>query len=148
MKKSDGITKTAPRLNDKTADWYRKSFESLNAGLEYTLEATPDLYRRTLYDLQGKFTRGELMLMLDAMNGHRSNPHMAGIELGAHVVDRMALENLDKKWGIPDRWAFNKKLADLSYYDRACLEIWVQAFWAQKKHDKIEEYVAALATNA
>lgn len=145
MKKANDIVKTAPRIIEKTAEFYRGKFSSLNAGLEYILEAFPELYARTIHALRGKFTRGELMLMLDVMNGHWYNPHGAGYEMGPNVADGMALDHLDEKWDIPDKWALNKKLADLHNFDRACLEIWIQGFWNQGDHRNIEEYVAALA---
>jgi hypothetical protein len=144
MKKSNDIVKTAPRIIEKTADFYRTKFNTLNAGLEYVLEAFPCLYARTISDLRGKFTRGELMLFIDAMNGHWYNPHGAGFEMGANVADGMALDHLDEKWGIPEKWALNKKLADITQFDRACLEIWIQAFWNQESYENIEEYVAQL----
>lgn len=135
----------SPRVFEETQAWYAKSFESINAGCEYILEAFPELYARTIHDLKGKFTRGELMLFIDVMNGHFYNPRGAGYEMGANVADGMALDHLDEKWGIPDKWVLNKKLANLHNFDRACLEIWIQAFWNQDDYSNIEEYVAALA---
>jgi hypothetical protein len=144
MKKSNDIVKTAPRIIEKSADFYREKFNTLNAGLEYVLEAFPGLYARTIADLKGKFTRGELMLFIDVMNGHWYNPHGAGFEMGANVADGMVLDHLNEKWEIGESWPLNKKLADLHNFDRACLEIWIQAFWNQDDHDNIEEYVAAM----
>lgn len=146
MKKANDIVKTAPRIIEKSAAFYRDKFDTLNAGLEYVLEAFPDLYRRTLADLRGKFTRGELMLMIDVQNGHWYNPHGAGMEMTPNVSDGIALDHLDEKWGI-DGDALNKKLAAVSHFDRTCLEIWVQSFWNQDEHDNIEEYVKQLSIN-
>lgn len=143
MKKSNDIVKTAPRIIEKTAVFYRDKFSSLNAGLEYIIEAMPDLYAHTMHDLRGKFTRGELMLMVDVMNGHWYNPHGAGQEMTPNVSDGIALDHLDKKWEI-DGKALNAKLAALTMFDRACLEIWIQAFWNQNDHGNIEEYVAVM----
>lgn len=143
MKKSTDIVKTAPRIIEKTADFYRGKFDTLNAGLEYVLEATPDLYAHTMHALRGKFTRGELMLVIDAMNGHWYNPHGAGQEMTPNVADGIALDRLDEKWEI-DGAALNQKLAALTMFDRACLEIWVQAFWNQVDHSNVEEYVGGL----
>lgn len=143
MKKANDIVKTAPRIIEKTADFYRGKFSSLNAGLEYILEAFPELYAHTIHDLRGKFTRGELMLCIDVMNGHWYNPRWAGQEMTPNVSDGIALDRLDEKWEI-DGAALNKKLATLTMFDRACMEIWIQSFWAQDDHDNIEEYVAAM----
>lgn len=134
----------SPRVFEETQGWYAEHFNSINAGCEYILEAFPELYSRTINDLRGKFTRGELMLFIDVMNAHFYNPRGAGLEMGLNVADGMALDQLDEKWEIPDKWALNKKLADLHNFDRACLEIWIQGFWAQDDHSNIKEYVAAL----
>lgn len=139
-----GITKTAPRISDKSADFYRNKFESMNAGLEYVLDAFPALYRYTLNDLKGRFYRGELMLMIDVCNGLWLTPKMAGQHMSAQVSDGIALDHLDEKWEI-DGQDLNKKIARLTIYEAACLELWVQAFWKQDDHSNIEEYVAELA---
>ena len=147
MKKANDIVKTAPRIIEKTADFYRGKFSSLNFGLEYILEAFPDLYAHTMHSLRGKFTRGELMLCIDVMNGHWYNPHGAGQEMTPNVSDGIALDRLDEKWEA-DGAALNKKLANLPMFARACLEIWIQAFWNQDDHGNIEEYVAAMTEAA
>jgi len=143
MKKSNDIVKTAPRIIEKTAAFYREKFNTLNAGLEYILEAFPTLYARTIADLKGKFTRGELMLFIDVMNGHWYNPHGAGQEMTPNVSDGIALDHLDEKWKINGA-TLNKKLATLTMFHRACLEVWIQEFWNQDDHSNIEEYVAAM----
>lgn len=138
-----GITKTAPRISDKSADFYRDKFESMNAGLEYVLDAFPALYRYTLDGLRGKFVQPELMLMIDVCNGLWLTPRMAGQHLSAQVADGIALDKLDEKWNI-DGAELNGKIAGLSIFEAACLELWVQAFWAQDSQDNIEEYVSAM----
>lgn len=144
MKKST-TKRAAPRISDRAADWYAATFGNLNAGAEYIMEATPKLYAMTIDSgIRGKFSRNELMLMLDAMNGHVYNPQYAGSELGMNVANGMALDALDRKWGITDHWGLNRKIADLSPWERACLETWVRAFWQQESHDNIEPYVAEL----
>lgn len=147
MKKANDIVKTAPRITDKTAEFYRENFETLNAGLEYALQAFSQLYKITMHSLCGKFSRGELMLFIDVMNGHLYNPQFAGQEMTLNVSDGIALDRLDEKWEI-DGAALNKKLAALSMFDRACLEIWIQAFWNQDEHGNIEEYVSAMTEAA
>lgn len=139
------ITRCAPRISDRSADFYRRSFGNLNAGAEYILDAFPNLHALTLGGLRGKFSRKELMLMIDVMNGHAYNPMYAGSELGMNVADGMALDSLDKKWGISDPNALCKRISDLSRVERACLELWGRAFWAQESHDdNAESYVAEL----
>lgn len=142
MKK--GITKTAPRVTDKSADFYRRIGGNINAGLEYVLESFPTLYRVTIDDLRGFFSRGELMLMIDAGNGLWLTPMMAGQHLLAQVSDGIALDHLDQKWKI-DGGSLIRKIKDLPPFEAACLELWIQAFWMQDDHDNLEEYVAEMA---
>jgi len=134
------IIKVAPRITDKSAEFYRQTGGNLNAGVEYILEAIPDLYRYTLHTLKGRFTRGELMLMIDVNNGLILTPRIAGQHLGIQVADGIALDYLDGKWEI-DGEELNKKVSNLSLFEAACLELWVQAFWNQEEHGNIEEYV-------
>lgn len=132
----------SPRVFEETQKFYADHFDSINAGCEYILEAFPELYSHTIHAMRGKFTRGELMLCIDVMNGHWYNPPGAGQEMTPNVSDGIALDHVDAKWKI-DGSVLNQKLAGLSIFERACLEIWIQAFWAQDDHSNIEEYVAS-----
>lgn len=138
-----GITKTAPRISDKSAALYKSIFGNTNAGMEYIGDAFPALYRHAIDDLRGKFTRGELMLMIDVCNGLWLTPMMAGQHMISQVSDGIALDGLDEKWEV-DGKELNKKIADLTIFEAACLELWVQAFWQQDEHGNIEEYIAGL----
>lgn len=144
MKKANYIVKTAPRIFEKTAKFYRGKFNSLNAGLEYVLEAFPELYAHTIRNLKGRFDRGELMLMIDIMSGTLLMPWHMRWSLPANVEDGIALEHYDQKWEI-DGDTLKTKLASLTIFESTCLEIWIQGFWNQTDHSNIEEYVAALS---
>lgn len=143
MPTKNEIVKTSPRISSKSADWYKGNFSSVNAGLEYTLESMPSLYRYTLDSLKGRFSRGELMLMIDVNNGLILTPRMAGQHLGAQVSDGIALDRLDDKWKI-DGKELNKKVSGLTIFEAACLELWIGAFWENHEHTDIEKYVADL----
>ena len=133
----------SPRVFEETQEFYGQIFESINAGAEFILEAFPGLYQRTIHDLKGKFTRGELMLMIDVMNGTAIMPQHSGFTIGANVADGIALDHLGEKWKV-EAWPLNKKMADLTNFDRACLELWALAFWSQDDHSNIEEYVGTM----
>jgi hypothetical protein len=143
-KTGPGITKTAPRITDKSAEWYKQSFPSVNAGLEYILDAFPALYQHTIHNLKDRFSRGELMLMIDVNNGLILTPRIAGQHLDAQVSDGIALDKLDEKWEI-DGDVLNGKIAALTIFEAACLELWVQAFWERHEDLDIEEYVKEVA---
>lgn len=138
------IVKVSPRISQKSATEMTKAFASLNAGCEYILDSWPGLYRQTIHALKGRFSRGELMLMIDVMNGTYLTPGHAGQHLDINVEDGIKLDVLDKKWEI-DGPALNKKIAALTIFETASLEWWIQAFWNQDKHNKIEECVAEVA---
>ena len=78
MSKSKKPDHVAPRLSEQTSAFFRDNFRTLNAGAEYALEAWGPLYRRTLAYLRGKFTRGELLLMVDSFNSTFLMPTLAG----------------------------------------------------------------------
>jgi hypothetical protein len=146
-KTGPGITKTAPRIMDKSAEWYRQSFSSLNGGLEYVIDSFPQLYRLTLHSLKGRFSRGELMLILDVNNGLWLTAQHAGQHLSAQVADGISLDELDKKWEI-DGSDLNAKVGALTIFESACMEIWTKAFWeaASRENQDIEEYVRAMTS--
>jgi len=126
-----GRTSTAPRIGDKSAEWYPSVFSSLNAGLEYAADAWPVLYRQTMFNLKGRFTRGELMLIIDVFNSTALTSILAGQQIDIQVADGIALDELDKKWEI-DGNALNRKIAELGMFEAACLEIWANGFWYGK----------------
>ena len=137
-----GPARTAPRIAERSAEFYRANFGNLNAGAEYTLDAFPGLYRRTMGSLRGRFTRGELSLILDISNGLSLTAGIAGQHLGLQVADGIALDALDTKWGV-DAHTLLGKIAGLTVFEAACLEIWGRAYWMQETHD-LEAYVGKM----
>jgi hypothetical protein len=120
-----------PKITAKSFDFYAATFATTNAGTAYTLESFPALYRHTIVrELMSRFTRGELLLMLDVCNGLVLTPGMAGQHLLADVSDGIALDGLAEKWEI-DGPALLTKLQALSIFQAHCLEIWCRAFWEQ-----------------
>jgi len=121
MKK--GHIGTAPRVSEGAAQFYPTIFSSLNAGLEFTIEGFPVLYRRTLHGLKGRFEQKELSLMIDVFNATSIVPQMAGQHLATKVSDGILLDRLDQKWEI-DGKALNEKISKLTIFESACLELW------------------------
>lgn len=134
---------TSPEITEKSAEFYKTTWGSVNGGTTYILDAFPGLYKRTLHDLKGRFTRKELMLMIDVNNGLWLTPGISGQHMSAQVSDGIALDRIDEKWEI-DGDTLNKKVADLSIFEAACLEIWIMAFWEQDDHGNIEDWVGEL----
>jgi len=126
---------TAPRIEGKSAEWYPSVFSSLNGGLEYCADAIPMLYRHTLEHLRREFSRGELMCMIDVFNSTALNPVLAGQQLDIQVADGITLDSLDAKWAI-DGNALNLKIAGLTIFEAACLEIWANGFWYRQNPEE------------
>jgi len=140
------MKKIAPQIDQSSADFLAENFRSLNFGATYVLDAFRPLYRHTLDHIRKHFARGELMLMLDCMNGTALTAGFAGQHLQLNVYDAMKLDGLDKKWGV-NRARLNNELESLTIFERACIEIWANGFWyggPGSEGRDIEEYVAAL----
>jgi len=126
------IKQVGPKINQKTFDFYKSNFATVNAGATYTLESFPALYRHTLLrELRGKFERWELLLMIDALNGVMLTPGMAGQHLLADVSDGIALDGLAAKWSDASPDSFLARLQSLSIFQAHCLEVWCRAYWEQ-----------------
>jgi len=137
---------TAPRLGDAHAEFILKYFPTLNSGCEYILNAWPGIVKRTLADLSGQFTAGELSLIIDVFNGTRLTSGLAGQHLEVQVTDGIDLDRLDKKWDVsPDD--IIAKIRGLSIFEAAVLEIWANGFWYGKNQPKqdLEKYIRELS---
>lgn len=136
------IIKTAPRIPGAAAEWYPGLFESLNQGLEFIIEAFPTLYKRALDEIKGKFLEGELLLMVDVFNATYLLPQILGTHLDIQVSDGCALDGLDQKWGVMKNPLLDK-IAALTSFQAACLELFVVGFWHGGHWEKMDprEYV-------
>ena len=127
--------KITARLTDSTEQFYARNFRNKTGGAEFVLDAFPVLYKRALADLRGKFSPGEISLMLDAFNSTFVDPRQLGQHLELCASDSMALERTDEKWGV-DPPVFIAKIRGLTFFERACLEIFVRAFWESGEWEK------------
>jgi len=141
------MKKIGPRLSDQAAEWYEKNFATRGGGAEFILEAFPTLWKQTLAELRGKFTVGEINLLIDTFNSTLLAPNLLGqhVELCAH--DSMRLDGSDEKWGVAHD-EFMAKLKNLSLFEKACLEIFVRAFWESgewENPDGVDSWVGKIA---
>lgn len=141
----------SPRLSPGVGEWYEQHFPSRNAGGEYVLAAWPNLYRRTLFELKGKFDRPELMLIIDVFNSTMLSPEMAGQELDLQVREGIYLDALDLKWKIDDRLNLIQRVVDLPIFSRAVLTLWANGYWYGRPDTSdlpdlpdLEKYVKAM----
>ena len=135
--------KITPRILDTTEKWLSENFATKHAGAEFVLDAFPVLYRRGLADLRGQFSAPELSLLLDVFNGlYFLTPGLLGEHLVAPATYGIRLEGLAEKWGV-EKDSFLARLDSLSFFERACLEIWLRAFWESGTEDH-EQWVEKL----
>ncbi len=134
----------APQIREGAAEWYGENFKTINSGVVFALEGFPKLYDRALLEVKGRFSREELLLIVDVYNSTALTPGMPMLE--AQVSDGIALDTLDKKWEI-DGKALMKKVQDLTSFQSTVVEIWANGYWYAKPGKKLrdlEEYVKAL----
>lgn len=120
---SDKVS-VGPKIEKKTYAELRELFGNANAGVTWTAEAIPHLYKRALSEIRGRFTEHELKLMIEALNGTILTPMLASQHLLLGVHDSIEMSRLDKKWEV-DRVEVLGKITALTSFQRAMLEIWI-----------------------
>lgn len=124
-----------PKITETTHRFLGSLFGGTpNRGAQLALESFRPLYRMTMNRLAGRFEKGELLLMIDVMNGTWIVPEIAGQMLPANVHDGIDINQLDGKWGI-DGDALKAKIKALSPFETWCLELWSVGFWSQLSQD-------------
>jgi len=126
--KKIAIHKVTTRTPESAVKWLENHFETKTEGAEFVLQAFPDLYARTLHELRGIFSRGELCALLDVFNGVWLTAEIGGQHLLLEIHDAIQLNGLDAKWKIdgPD---FLERLKELPFAAKVALELWATGFW-------------------
>lgn len=88
------------------------------------------LYDDTVEALKRSFAPGELLMILDVMNGTHLMGGLMGQQVGPNVEDSFSLYPglYEDKWGV-ERAPLVEKLAGLDAWQRASLEVWASRFW-------------------
>jgi hypothetical protein len=128
-------TTTGPRITDQSLAFYPTIFSSTHTGLQHVLEAYPVLYKKTMHDLKGQFTKGELSLIIDVFNAKDLMPQRSGQHIVSSVTDGIELDHLDGKWDIDGQLLIGK-LSALTIFQASCMEVWANGFWY--RHDPEE----------
>ena len=128
-----------PRVGKAAEAWLEERFRTRTAGAEYILGMMPRMYARTMEGLKGKFTRAELRVMVEVGNGLELTPGLAGQHLEADCADGMALDGLGEKYGVQDGEDFLLRVALLTDFERACLEIWANGYWYGRTGEERED---------
>lgn len=134
-----------PRIDDSSYAFLDRTFDNTHQGARFVLEAFPTLYQHGLREIRGRFSAGELKLLIDSYNGTGLTAQIAGQVLVGHVEDAMSLDALDSKWGV-QAGDFLARLRSLTSFHAATLELWATAFW-HTDYDapgSMERYIASL----
>lgn len=116
-------------------DGLMEFFEDPTAALSWTVEMFPAMIKRTWAEIRGKFTRGELSMIADVMNGTATLSMGMGRSAGQHitlnVADSFGLYpgQYEEQWGVV-RDTLMEKIQALTSFQRVSLEFWAAQFWA------------------
>ena len=88
------------------------------------------LYQETINLLKQKFTRGELCMIIDIMNGTYLDPHTLPRVMSANTEDSFDLYPgmYEEKWKV-EKGVMLEKLKPLNDFQSSCLSIWANDFW-------------------
>lgn len=120
----DEKIKTAPRISPESAEWYKKMFGSINAGMEFVANAFPMLYSHTITAMPVDFSEDELDIILNSASLHIV-PKLSGRSIIYSVGDWLTANHKTHKTLID-------KLNHLSIWHAACLELWAKGYWEQQ----------------
>jgi hypothetical protein len=118
------------RLPEHIGEFYAKQYGKTTPGTVIAAEGFYEIHRRTLRELQGKFTKPEIMALVDNLNStlldaqFQVRPEMlwASLEDGGH------LDGLFEKWGV-DAAYFEKKILALTAAQCFVLQDEIKAAW-------------------
>ena len=101
------------------------------------------LYTETINAVKGKFTKGELSMMLDVSNGLYATPTTLTRSLKANIEDSFddMPDTYEEKWGI-DKNTMLEKLNTLDGFEIGCLQIWAVDFWHTEAYEQGENPIS------
>lgn len=144
-------TRATPRVSGTAIEFYDR-FPTRNSGIEWAVESMPRLIQATqARELRGQFTRGELSMILDVLNGHGSllaaSAAMTGMHVALSIEDSFDLYpgTYEDKLSV-DKTAMTGKLRALTVFQLAALEVWAAQFWEGDYNapDAVQKHCAPL----
>lgn len=103
-----------------------KIFKTRTKGLFWLSHSFPHLYKATLGEMKGLFSRDEIMALCECQSGAKLSPEMAGRVIIPSVRKAIALGGMAKN---VDGKSLLKKVKALSTWERACLEVFIESLW-------------------
>lgn len=134
----------APRIPDGTKQWYGENFQTTNTGVVFILESFPELYKRAILELKGRFSKEELYLILDVYDDTTLISGMPMLQ--AQVHDGIFLNGLDHKREV-DQKEMTRKIESLTSFQSVVLEVWARKYWLKsegKRPRELEKYAESL----
>ena len=117
-------------LTEKTTEFLKKKYERPNPGAREAIEGFAEIYRRTVIELKGKFTKPEIMALVDNQNStllvidYQAQAQF----LWANLEDGEPFDGLFKKWGV-DGEALKEKIFSLTAAQTFVLQDEIKAAW-------------------
>jgi len=133
-----------PRIPEHVRQRLSVLWKTANSGAEWILASFPNLYDRTLIEIKGHFSKGELDLILDLAELLVFFPEMAGQLLLFCLMDEMAVPTIKENHPAVDMDALLKKMQALRHFQRAMLETWAQAYQFIEGGTSRGEYIGML----
>ena len=149
--KKKGLKAMAPRVPESAIEFYQQHWSSANGAAEWVLGSFPGMYHAALAEIRGRFSAGELSMLIDVANGSAlliySGAGVVGSNLILSVDDSFRLYpgQFEEKWQI--EWKpMMAKMESLTRFQLTALEVWAGSFWEgdHEDEDAIEKHISTL----
>lgn len=101
-----------------------------NEVIELILQRYYEVILATKRAMRGKFTDGELSLIMEVCNGWLAESHIN--YLWAEVADGIGLNQLDIKWGVSESESLVERLRNLSLIELYAMHDAITLFWGDE----------------
>lgn len=150
MKKSEKKP-MSPRVPESAIGFYKQFWPSAGGAAEWVLGSFPGMYHAAIAEMRGKFTPGELKMLIDVANGSAwlifQSGNLVGQQLPLSVYDSFEIYPgmYEEKWGVKKQGMIDK-INGLSRFHTITLEIWAAGFWEgdYEAKDAIAKHLEAL----
>jgi len=115
------------RIPEDACAHYEAFWPDAESGAGYVAACWPALYRSGLEEVAGQFSKGELAMILEAMENVVLRPEAAGRHLLPAVREGIARNRLNEKWKVKSR-PFLDRVTALTRFQSTVLELWASAF--------------------
>jgi hypothetical protein len=129
--------------NEGLLNWLLSLGDTPNGGMSSAVNGMFTLYNKELRNMHGLFTVSELCAIVDACREAPMTPELLGSEFERNVGIGLKVDKLEEKWRVNAK-ILEGKIAGLTLFQKACLEMWSQLFWKGNPELPIMTYVDPL----